>query len=216
MDFEPETREAYSGTGAFEFLVKIIETVTKTDYRTFLKNEIFVPLGMKDTDFIPTEIQREKFISMHDKRDGCSIIGKTKENCIFDNYPCTHFLGGAGLFSSLADYSRFAEFLLNGEEICGKQLLKPETLKLMRTPHISEEIMQGKERWGLAVRVITSPDYGNLPVGTFGWSGAYGSHFWIDKENDIAAVYMKNSRFDGGAGNESARNFEKAVNDSLE
>ena len=54
-----------------------------------------------------------------------------------------------------------------------------------------------------------------MPVGTFGWSGAYGSHFWGDPLNQVAAVFMKNSLFDGGAANESARNFEKAVNDSF-
>ena len=75
--------------------------------------------------------------------------------------------------------------------------------------------MPSNERWGLGVRVIVEESYKTLPVGTFGWSGAYGSHFWVDPTNKVAAVFMKNSLFDGGAGNESARNFEKAVNDSF-
>ena len=75
--------------------------------------------------------------------------------------------------------------------------------------------MPSNERWGLGVRVIVKEDYKTLRVGAFGWSGAYGSHFWIDPINKVAAVFMKNSLFDGGAGNESARNFEKAVNDSF-
>ena len=96
-----------------------------------------------------------------------------------------------------------------------KQIIREDTFRLMHTPFVSEAIMPGSERWGLGVRVIVGEDYENLPVGAFGWSGAYGTHFWIDPTNNIAAVYMKNSLFDGGAGNESARNFEKAVNDSL-
>ena len=215
LDFEPETRQAYSGTGAFQVLVKIIEKVTKTDYQTFLKEEIFKPLDMNDTDFIPNETQWKEFISLHNQRNGENIEEVTEKNCIFRNFPCTHCLGGAGLFSNLEDYSKFAKFLLNDGKIGDKQLIKPETLRLMRTPQVSENIMGGNERWGLGVRVITSPDYGNLPVGTYGWSGAFGSHFWIDIENKIAAVFMKNSLFDGGSANESARNFEKAVNDSL-
>ena len=75
--------------------------------------------------------------------------------------------------------------------------------------------MPGNERWGLGVRVIVKEAYGDLPVGAFGWSGAYGSHFWIDPINRVTAVFMKNSLFDGGAGNQSARNFEKAVNASF-
>ena len=63
--------------------------------------------------------------------------------------------------------------------------------------------------------MVTHESYGYLPKGCYGWSGAYGSHFWIDPANKIAAVYMKNSRFDGGAANRSAVAFEKAVTDSL-
>jgi CubicO group peptidase (beta-lactamase class C family) len=55
-----------------------------------------------------------------------------------------------------------------------------------------------------------------LPKGSYGWSGAYGSHFWIDPTNQIFAVYMKNSKVDGGSGNESAVKFEKAVYSSFE
>ena len=65
------------------------------------------------------------------------------------------------------------------------------------------------------MRVITDDAYPFLPIGCFGWSGAYGSHFWIDPENKLFAVYMKNSKVDGGAGNESAVNFEKAVYTAL-
>ena len=85
----------------------------------------------------------------------------------------------------------------------------------MHTLIVPEEIKPHVERWGLGVRVIVKEEYKTLPVGTFGWSGAYGSHFWVDPINQVAAVFMKNSLFDGGAANESARNFEKAVNDSF-
>jgi len=64
--------------------------------------------------------------------------------------------------------------------------------------------------------IISKKEYGHLPVGTYGWSGAYGSHFWVDPVNRVTAVYMKNSRFDGGAGNRSAKAFEVAVFDALE
>ena len=54
-----------------------------------------------------------------------------------------------------------------------------------------------------------------LSKGAFGWSGAFGSHFWVDVENKVVAVFMKNSTVDGGAGNESARSFEFAVRNAL-
>ncbi len=207
LDFVPGTRLMYSPTGAFDVLTKIIETVSGTDYLSFLENEIFKPLGMNDTTFIPTDEQWARMITMHNKENGVSIDAPSFDGCVFVNFPCTHFLGGAGLVSTLSDYSKFAAFLLNG----GKGLLKPETFKEYRTPQIPHSLADGNETWGLSVRVIHKEEYGVLPVGTYGWSGAFGTHFFIDPVNNIAAVFLKNSYFDGGAANESARMFEKAV-----
>lgn len=215
LDFEPGTKQQYSGIGAFNMLVKIIEKVTKTDYLEFLTREIFEPCGMTDTTFVLTQEQWERTISMHNRVEGKNCAEKMIENRVFSVFPCTHYLGGAGLVSTLADYSKFAKMLLNKGETPTKQIIREDTFRLLHTPFVSETIMPGSERWGLGVRVIVSEDYENLPVGTFGWSGAYGTHFWIDPTNNIAAVYMKNSLFDGGAANESARIFEKAVSDSL-
>ncbi len=215
LDFEPGTKQQYSGIGAFNVLAKIIEKVTRTDYPGFLKQEIFEPCGMLNTTFVPTQEQWGQIIAMHNKVDGKNGVIEMNDNCVFADYPCTNHLGGAGLLSTLADYSRFAKMLLNKGKTPTKQIICEDTFKLLHTPFVSETIMPGSERWGLGVRVIVREDYENLPVGTFGWSGAYGTHFWIDPTNNIAAVYMKNSLFDGGAGNESARNFEKAVSDSL-
>ena len=101
--------------------------------------------------------------------------------------------------------------LLNKGKANGKTILKESTFKQLCKPQVTADIMPGQARWGLGVRVITDDGYPYLPVGAFGWSGAYGSHFWIDPVNNIFAVYMKNSKIDGGAANESAVSFEKAV-----
>ena len=106
--------------------------------------------------------------------------------------------------------------LLNGGTFNETQILSCKTLSLINKPANDFCIMSGCEKCGLSVRVVCGEEYKVLPVGSYGWSGAYGPHFWIDPENKIAAVFMKNSRFDGGAGNASARAFEKAVHDSLE
>ena len=215
LDFEPGTAQAYSGTGAFDVLVKIIENITETDYLHFLQKEIFEPCEMSNTTFVPTQEQWGQIIAMHNKIDGKNGVAAMKENCIFTDYPCTHYLGGAGLASTLDDYANFAKMLLNKGKTPKKQILEEKTFCLLHTLLIPEEIMPSDVRWGLGVRVIVKDSYKTLPVGSFGWSGAYGSHFWIDPTNKVAAVFMKNSIFDGGAGNESACNFEKAVNDSF-
>ncbi|MBQ9734906.1 MAG: beta-lactamase family protein [Clostridia bacterium] len=212
--FAPLSTDRYSGTVAFDFLVAIIEKVTGEEYTEFLKREVFIPCGMNDSGFIPTKEQWSRFIDVNGKVDGKCVKINMKENCVFEKFPCTHTLGGAGLFSSLDDYSKFAEMLLNGGVTAdGKRLLKKEVLDLMSTPVI--DIENDWVSWGLGVRVVTDKDYPYLPTGIYGWSGAYGSHFWVDPENKITAVFMKNAGYDGGAGNKSSLRFEQAVKDSL-
>ena len=215
LDFEPGTKQQYSPIGAFNVLAKIIEKVTNTDYLSFLEKEIFAPCDMHNTTFVPTQEQWKSMIAMHNRFDGKNCVEEMKEERVFAGFPCTNYLGGAGLVSTLSDYSKFAKMLLNKGKTPTKQIISEDTFRLLHTPFVSEAIMPGYERWGLGVRVIVSEDYDTLPVGAFGWSGAYGTHFWVDPTNNIAAIYMKNSLFDGGAGNESACNFEKAVNESL-
>ena len=105
--------------------------------------------------------------------------------------------------------------LLNGGQGENGKVISKTSVKLLSSAQISENVMPGNARWGLGVRVITEKSYPYLPVGSFGWSGAYGSHFWIDPVNNLFAVYMKNSQVDGGAANESANNFERAVYTAL-
>lgn len=216
LEYEPGTRQEYSGMAAYDILAKIVEEVSGVDYWHFLKREIFEPCDMQDTVFVPSEEQWKRLVSMHTNIGGENVVDTTYNNRVFEDFPCTHYLGGAGLVSTLNDYVKFAKMLLNNGRVGTKQLLSQELVELMRKPHVSSEIMPGPERWGLGVRVVVDESYKDLPVGAYGWSGAYGTHFWVDPENEIIAVYMKNSRIDGGSGNESGKNFEKAVRNSLQ
>ena len=215
LSFEPYSKQEYSPTAAFDVLARIVEVISDTDYAEFVTKHITEPCGMTDTVFVPTEEQWRRIIPMHTKTDGKSGVFEMKEGCIFENVPVTHYLGGAGLISSLDDYTVFAKMLLNKGEINGNRVISEKAVKLISTPQVPDSIMPGNERWGLGVRVITDENYRYLPVGTFGWSGAYGTHFWIDPVNSIAAVYMKNSLFDGGSGAVTAANFEKDVFNSF-
>ena len=215
LDFEPGTKQAYSATGAFDVLVKIIEIATGEDYLQFLQKNIFEPCNMKDTTFIPTDEQWTRVVDMHQQANGENAIATLPEGCIFGNVPVTHYLGGAGLVSTLQDYANFAKMLLNDGQGENGKVISKTSVKLLSSPQISTDVMPGNARWGLGVRVITEDNYPFLPVGSFGWSGAYGSHFLIDPVNNVFAVYMKNSFVDGGASNESANKFEKAVYTAL-
>jgi CubicO group peptidase (beta-lactamase class C family) len=166
---------------------------------------------------LPNEEQEGRIIDMHQKQDGKNAVYDMPKGCIFEDFPKEHYLAGAGLLSTLHDYSNFAKMLLNKGEINGKRILSQESVKLLSTPQIPKELMPvpSPGRWGLGVKVIADDTHPTLPKGAYGWSGAYGSHFWVDPENEIYAVFMKNSRFDGGSSNESSINFEKAVYQKL-
>ena len=215
IDFEPASAQLYSGTFAFDVAARAIELVSGKRYDEFLKAEIFDPLGMKDTAFVPSEEQWSRMIPMHNMLDAKSVIAHEFDRRIFADFPESYFCAGAGLFASLSDYVRFSSMLQNGGALDGVRILSKQSVDEIATPHVSADIMAGNERWGLSVRVITEKSYATLPVGTYGWSGAYGSHFWIDPVNRITAIYMKNSLYDGGAGSVTSRQFEKNVFDSL-
>lgn len=216
LDFEPFTMQRYSAFGAFDVAVGLIEMLTGEDYEEFLQKEIFAPCGMKDTTFMPSDEQFDRMMSMHDKVNGKNAIGKTTPNCIYEDFPCEHKLGGAGLVSTLKDYSRFAQMLLNKGKTETSQIISEETFELMTCPYFPHDDLDPvTESWGLGVRVVTGNNANGLPPKSFGWSGAYGTHFWVDPENMIVAVFMRNSLFDGDEGKRPECLFEKAVYDAL-
>ena len=220
LDFQPTEAQMYSATAAFDVCARLVELTSGMPYNEFVTKEIFTPLGMKDTTFTPTDDQWSRFIIMHNRKEvdgkGFSEDGATHPGCIFENFPITWFSGGAGLCSTLPDYVKFAEMLVNfGRLPDGTQLVPEALIREMGTPWVPFEVMPAWERWGLGVRVITDERHW-LPVTTFGWSGAYGSHFWVDPVNKITAVYMKNSRYDGGAGSQTSIHFEQDVYACLE
>lgn len=207
LSFEPYTAQAYSATLGFDLLARIVEITSGQAYDEFLKKEIFEPLGMTDTTFAPTEEQWERMTLMHSYKDGIPSFLPLNKNTIFAGYPLTYFCGGAGLASTLSDYERFVNMLASrGKNADGEQFISGELIDLMSVPASSCEFFSG-EIWGLSVRVIIG-DKCRIPRGSFGWSGAYGCHFWVDPENKITAIYMKNSTYDGGACAKTAYNLE--------
>lgn len=213
--FEPYTAQTYSPVAGFDVLARIVEVTSGMEYRDFLKKEIFEPLGMNDTTCVPSDEQWSRVVNMHNYIDGKAVSANVGERFIFGDLPISYNAGGAGIASTIEDYSKFASMLLREGEYNGKRILPAELVRSMGIPHLPETIMPFHEIWGLGVRVIVNSAY-TLPVGSFGWSGAYGTHFWIDPENKIVALYMKNSHFEGGAGCRTANNFERDVMDSFE
>lgn len=213
--FEPYTAQTYSPMLGFDVLARIVEVTSGMEYKDFVQKELFEPLGMKDTTCVPTEEQWNRLVNMHNYVDGKGVSSDVGKRFIFEYFPLTYNCGGAAIASTVDDYSRFASMLLNEGNFEGKQIIPAALVRSMGIPHLPETIMPYHEIWGLGVRVIVNPSY-PLTVGSFGWSGAYGTHFWVDPENQVVGIYMKNSRYDGGAGALTACNFEYDVMRSFE
>jgi CubicO group peptidase (beta-lactamase class C family) len=190
LEFQPGTHWMYSPSDGFDVLARIVEVTSGMPLNRFLKQRIFDPLDMPDTSHYPSDAQMSRLVTAYQK----TAAGLVKNENSLSMSSKVYFAGGGGLVSTIDDYSHFAQMLANGGELNGRRLLSPRTVKLMSSVHIPYTL-PGRtlgEGFGLSVRVMQDAIVGNHRVsdGSFGWSGAYGTHFWVDPKEDIAAVMM--------------------------
>lgn len=218
LDFEPGSQTGYSPIAAFDVLARMVEIQANLPFSEFVHLAIFEPLKMKETVWQPTDAQWTRVATPYAATED-GLRPETMARVGFGSFPRIYDAGGAGLIGTLNDYARFAEMLLNEGELDGARLLKSETVRAMRTPQLSSEVenVGTTETWGLGMRVITAPQSENqpMPVGSFGWSGAYGTHFWVDPSHRLTAVYMINMTTAGGSGAATSREFERDVYSAL-
>ena len=115
LEFEPFSKESFSTYASFDVLALVLERVTGENFGDFIKREIFEPCNMKNTTFVPNEEEWSRVINMHDRKKGLAgknMVFDMPQDCVFEDFPTTYKLSGAGLVSTLEDYSHFAEILL--------------------------------------------------------------------------------------------------------
>ena len=215
LSFEPAEKTAYSGYAAFDALARIIELKSGLTYAAFVQKNIFEPLEIADLTFEPTEDQWQRMSVMCDKAVGGYVTIEMGRHT-FEQFPLGYHCAGASLAGTIEDYHKFAEMLRQNGRYRGRSLVSPEMVRLMKTAYVPDGTpgRSETESWGLGVRVTLSDPV--LPPGTFGWSGAYGTHFWVDQANGITAVYMKNTRWHDSHGRgETGLQFERDVMSAL-
>ncbi len=188
LEFQPGTQWMYSASDGIDVLARIVEIVSDMPMNLFLKQRIFDPLDMPETSHYPTDAQMPRLVTAYRTTD--DGLEETQNSLSMSSK--VYFAGGGGLVSTVDDYSHFAQMLANGGEFRGHRLLSPRTVDLMSSVHIPASL-PGRapgEGYGLTVRVVEDAVAGNHRVsdGTFGWSGAYGTHFYVDPVEDIVAV----------------------------
>lgn len=180
----------------FILLGEIVHRVSGRTLDVFAREEIFVPLGMKDTGFLPAASLRSRIAPTERDERGEMLRGVVHD-------PTSRRMGGvaghAGLFTTAADLARYARLMLRGE-VDGVRLLRPATLHLMQTTQSPSSV---PERRGLGWDIDTkySRPRGKLfPLGSFGHTGFTGTALWIDPVSDTFYVFLSSRLHPDGKG----------------
>jgi CubicO group peptidase (beta-lactamase class C family) len=183
---DPGTRFRYSE--ATTVLGRLIEIWSGEPLDRFLDDRLFRPLGMVDTGFwVPPE-RRSRLTTVYAPADG-ALKPIEIEEVPFTEKPAL-VEGAVGLVSTVPDYLRFAQMLLNGGELAGVRILRADTVETMTMNGLSNAVLAargGSMGWGLAnVNVATD-------TGEYGWDGTAGTIFWNDPAHQVITILMTQS-----------------------
>jgi CubicO group peptidase (beta-lactamase class C family) len=193
LAFQPGERFQYGlNTDLLGCLIEVISGQTLDE---FLRQNIFVPLGMKDTYFnVPaSKISRLATVYTEDASQHIIPWSHTFRN-IDPDYPVMnkhYFSGGAGLTSTAFDYAIFLQMLLNGGIYNGKRILSPRTVELMTSNQLDFRY-NGTNDFGLGFDIVTEKgaSISSRNKGTFSWGGYYGTTYWADPKAKMVCLIM--------------------------
>lgn len=174
----------------------IIEKLTGQLLDDFLTQRLFTPLGMVDTGFVLPASKLERLVSNH-KDDRTGKLVSVPLDGTFNTTRPKFIGGGMAILSTVDDYFRFSQMLLNGGEFKGKRYLKPSTIELMRTSVLEPGVhvkfgayVLRNLGFGLGVAIVQYELQGMslLKEGSYFWRGLFGTWFWVDPMNDMVVV----------------------------
>lgn len=216
LDFQPGKGGGYSPLAGFDLLARVVEVVSGLPFDTYLQQNLFDPLGMQDTAFRPDDAQSARLVHVYKReKNRLKDVTDTAEDMDSllkrgENYTA----GCGGLFSTLHDYDRFAYMLLNSGEVDGVRVLQPETVRLMgRQGSPDYPDPDPGCAWGLGMKIRKDPQKAKsaCTADTFGWSGAFGTHFFVSPKDHLSAVWMMNRSDIDGAGSYISKKIEELV-----
>ncbi len=192
LAFEPGEKWMYGFS--IDVLGAVIEVLSGKTLGEYLKENVLDPLGMEDTGFFVPDEKMDRVATLYHINEGL----KAEERRYNSRKP-EFESGGGGLYSSVHDYSRFAQMLLHGGTLDGVRILGRKTVDLISTDHLTPEQRKG-DSWdtqrgygyGLGVRVMTNPELAGIngSVGEWGWDGAFGNWFCVDPKENLTCVYL--------------------------
>lgn len=202
LRFEPGTRYHYSV--ALDVVGAIVEKLSGMALDEFYQQRIFQPLKMNDTFF---EVPKDKMHRLAsdqgwDYTNNKIVTVPAGQSRRFDKVSL--FVGGGGLVSTVTDYMRFSQMILNGGELNGARILGPKTVALMAADHLSDKVraegvgeypaldLYNGQSMALGYGVVTDAD--TMPdlssEGELSWGGVAGTKFWIDPQEKLIGIAM--------------------------
>ncbi len=203
LEFSPG--DAWNYSVSTDVIGYLVGKISGKPFEQFLKERIFDPLDMNDTDFFVPAGKAHRFAACYsaDGKGGMTLQDDPTKSSFLS--PPSFISGGGGLCSTAADYLTFCRALLNGGELGGVRLIGPKTLALMTSNHlpggrdlpeiaksiISEAIYPGIG-FGLGFSITMNPAQTLIPgsAGEYAWGGAASTAFWIDPAEELIAIFM--------------------------
>jgi CubicO group peptidase (beta-lactamase class C family) len=217
--YQPGTQWVYSVS--VDVQGYLVEKLSGKSLPEFMRQEIFEPLGMRDTGFaVPKEkLDRLATVYGFDARSGLTPVPHDPNVSTLPGLAS----GGGGLYSTARDYARFAQMLANDGALDGVRILAPSTVALMRANQLPDSLRDGRfgigfQRmrpgfgFGYDVAVFDDPHKvgSTTGTGTYLWDGAAGTWFWIDPTNDIVFIGMIQRMLTAG-GMPNVQNLSRAL-----
>jgi CubicO group peptidase (beta-lactamase class C family) len=193
---DPGTRYRYSE--ATTVLGRVVEVVSGKPLDQFFAERIFAPLKMADTGFVARPDQRGLLTTVYAPVEGGGIRPVEIESVPFVEKPAL-LEGAVGLLSTVPDFMRFSQMLLNKGVLDGVRLLKADTAQMMVVNRLPDTITRdrgGVMGWGLAnVNVVLDASRVPYPAlaGEYGWDGTAGTIFWVDPTKEMVTILMTQS-----------------------
>ena len=198
LGFEPGTRFRYSL--CHDVLGALVEIWSGETLGDYMQKHIFEPLGMQETFFgLPKDPQKLSRMAARYKYNPQGYPERLELGCAY-NLSADYQSGGAGLTSSPVDYSLFLDAMAcGGIGKSGARILKPETVELMKTNHLTGRAAEDFHKmrpgygYGLGVRTHLHPELSGQPspVGEFGWDGAAGGFAMVDTDHKLSLTYFQ-------------------------
>lgn len=193
LEFEPGTKWQYSNTG-IAALARIVEVISGQPLEVFMAEQIFKPLGMKDTYFFPPKNTWGRMPTAYIQLDGKLVkytadpLGEGKMKF---REGAKYSLPEGGLYSTAADLLVLYKTILNDGRHGNFRLLSPTGLRLMQQSHTGD-LRTGTPGagWGLGWFVMTDHSSQSMPEGTFGHGGRYGTFCFLDPKNGIIGIFL--------------------------